>query len=540
VGKFLEIERQRLVEFKKHTSYLSDAARIEGVYKKGKSHPICLPRRHAEENLFSEIRVEAQAYFSEFEIKWHDGQAGMPSNHLCDSQVCCVNFLFPFHDQPDALADLLCPVFPDLAKMLPIENGQYVAFEWIGAKNYLHEKIAHTGKRTRGANFTSADAAVMFECTDGRRQIVLIEWKYTEAYNSKQSLAIAKSGTDRREIYRWLFDRSDCPIDKSVLPTFDALFYEPFYQLMRQQFLAHEMERERELGAEVVSVLHIAPAHNIDFRRVTSPALEHLGETATGVWQRLVTAQDRFTSVSTEALFGNLVVKPLPEMQAWADYIRARYGWILSHDADAARLGLVGNGDTMQYPKFLEVNGKPAFVVLTYAEYVRIDEELQELVDIRALRQAKAQDTDAPAMSLAEARTQYGLDARAELASITAGVLTQDLAESLASAADQMETSVEALIQEAVRQYLATRRREQIEQEIVAYEAMHARLWQDLPGMWVAIHNGELVDHDRDKVELYRRVHQRFGKKPVLMREVKAEATEDIWLRTPSTGRLPR
>jgi hypothetical protein len=334
VGKFLEIERHRLAEFKKHTPYLSNAARIEGVYKKGKSHPICLPRSHVEENLFSGIRAAVQAYFAKFEIKWHDGQAGKPSNHLCDSQVCCVNFLFPFSDQPDALAELLRPVFLDLEKMLPIENEQYVAFEWIGAKNYLREKVSRNGKRTRCANFTSADAAVMFERTDGKRQFVLIEWKYTEAYNSKQSLAIAKSGTDRREIYRWLYDRPDCLLNKRVLPSFDALFYEPFYQLMRQQFLAHEMEKEQELRADRVSVLHIEPAHNTDFQRITSPDLVGLGETVTGVWRQLVTEQDRFTSISTEALFGCLVANPVPEMRAWADYIRARYPWVL-HDLQA-------------------------------------------------------------------------------------------------------------------------------------------------------------------------------------------------------------
>lgn len=331
MGKFLEIERQRLVEFKKHTPYLSDAARIEGVYKKGKSHPICLPRDHAEENLFPGIRETAPAYFSEFSIKWHDGHDGKPSNHLCSSQVCCVNFLFPFYDQPAALGNLLRPVFPDLARMLPIENEQYVAFEWIGQRNYLGEKISRNGKRTRGANFTSADAAVMFDRTDGTRQIVLIEWKYTEAHNGKQSLAIAKSGTDRREIYRWLYDRSDCPLDKKVLPSFDALFYEPFYQLMRQQFLTHEMENAYEMGAHRVSVLHIEPAQNTDFQRVTSPELACLGETVTGVWQQLLTEQDRFTNISTEELFGRMVANRAPEMQAWADYIGARYPWVL-HD----------------------------------------------------------------------------------------------------------------------------------------------------------------------------------------------------------------
>jgi hypothetical protein len=316
------------VEFKWHTSYLSDAARLEGVYKKGKSHPICLPRDHAEENLFPGIRELALAYFAKYAIKWHDGQASKPSNHLCSSQVCCVNFLFPFHDQPDALAKLLRPVYPDLARMLPIENGQYVAFEWIGQDNYLREKISRNGKRTRGANFTSADAAVMFERTDGKRQFVLIEWKYTEAYNSKQSLAVAKSGTDRREIYRWLYNRADCPLDKDVLPTFDALFYEPFYQLMRQQLLANEMEKERELGAHVVSVLHIEPAQNREFQRVTSSELECLGETVTGVWQRLVREQDRFTSISTETLFGELVANPMSEMRTWAEYVGARYPWV--------------------------------------------------------------------------------------------------------------------------------------------------------------------------------------------------------------------
>jgi hypothetical protein len=55
--------------------------------------------------------------------------------------------------------------------MLPIENGQYVAHEWIGQQNYLGERIARNGKRTRGANFTSADAAVMFQQQDGQRHI---------------------------------------------------------------------------------------------------------------------------------------------------------------------------------------------------------------------------------------------------------------------------------------------------------------------------------------------------------------------------------
>lgn len=161
--------------------------------------------------------------------------------------------------------------------MQPIEDGLFVAFEWIGARNYLKEKLPRHGKRTRGANFTRADAAVLFEHSDGKRQFVL---------------------------------------------------YEPFYQFMRQQFLANEMEKAHELGADIVSVLHIAPSHNRDFRRVTSPGLAHLGDTAAEIWSRLVRIPDRFISIHTETLFSCFKVSPYPELQDWWIFLLSRYPWI--------------------------------------------------------------------------------------------------------------------------------------------------------------------------------------------------------------------
>jgi hypothetical protein len=325
MGEFLESEKQRHVGLRAMSPHFSNAARAHGVYK-GKPRPFCLPVELAEENLFVDIRQVAPHYFAAHGINWHDGRDGNPSNHLCDSQVCCVNFLFPFADKPRALAGVLRTVFPDIQQMLPIEDGQYVAFEWIGNENYLGEKIRLNCTRTRGANFTSADAAVMFERTDGKRQIVLIEWKYTESYGGA-SLKISASGTDRTAIYRPLFSRDDCPLNKRLLPDFDSLFYEPFYQLMRQQFLAHEMEKAHELGADRVTVMHIAPARNRDFHTITSPALQSLGHTATDVWSKLVRPCDSFVSVSTERLFGNLAAEHLPEIHAWLQYISERYAW---------------------------------------------------------------------------------------------------------------------------------------------------------------------------------------------------------------------
>lgn len=324
--KFLESEKIIQTKFKADSKYFSDSARLDGIYKK-KHRPFCLPVKLSEQNLFPEIRESAILHFSENNIKWHDGLNGKPSNHLCDSQVCCVNFLFPFADKPEALVKVFRSVFPQIERMLPVESGKYVSFEWIGQENYLREKISRNGQRTRGANFTSADAIIMFERKDKKRQIVLIEWKYTESYSSTPYHK-SKSGTDRTKIYRHLYESEDCVINKDVLPGFDLLFYEPFYQFMRQQFLAHEMEKAREMEAEIVSVLHIAPKHNTDFRRVTSPKLKTLGESATGVWKNMIEPEDRFISVSTENLFGKLSGSKLPEMKAWVGYIHDRYQWV--------------------------------------------------------------------------------------------------------------------------------------------------------------------------------------------------------------------
>jgi hypothetical protein len=328
MGKFLASEKPYQVEFKTSSNSISEKARSkDGIYK-DHPYPFCLPRECADENLFPEIREPMLIYFACKQIKWHDGQDGNPSNHMCDSQVCCANFLFPFFNKPDALAALLRPVFPTLDHMLPIEDRLYVAFEWIGKANYLHEIKSTNRVRTRGANFTSADAAVKFQHTDGRKQIVLIEWKYTESY-STVNLEIAHSGRSRTEIYEHLFKKDDCPFDKRVLPGYSSLFYEPFYQLMRQQFLANEMEKARELEADVVSLMHISPEHNHDFKRVTSPELVTLGNSPTDVWKKLVRIPDRFSGQTSERLIGKFDVSSHPEMANWYAYITSRYHWVI-------------------------------------------------------------------------------------------------------------------------------------------------------------------------------------------------------------------
>ncbi len=326
--KFLEQQKLEQQKFKLSSPLVSDSARDDGVYAR-KPRPFCLPVSKADENLFDGIREQALCYFSDLGIKWHDGcRGGLPSNHLCDSQACCVNFLFPFVRNGKALVRLLQPIFPTIAGALPIEpTGELLTFEWIGTENYLRERVAPGARRTRGANFTSADAAVFLEHQDKERRLVLIEWKYTESY-SPTSLKLSRSGTDRTEIYSHLYRREDFPLRKELLPSFESLFYEPFYQLLRLQCLAHEMEKARELGADRVSLLHLCPAANRDFPRVTSPTLGNIGATVPEIWKRLVRKGDRFASVATEDLFGAFPVGEFDELEEWWAYVTARYAWV--------------------------------------------------------------------------------------------------------------------------------------------------------------------------------------------------------------------
>lgn len=324
MSTFLNGEKTLQENFKKNSPHISAPAKAQGMYR-GVLRDFCLPVSHSDENLFPGIRTQGINFFKQNSIAWHQGHRDKPNNHMCSSQVCCVNFLFPFAlASKECLVELLRPVYPTIKDIVSMDNLN-LTFEWIGQTNYLREKMR--GARTRGANATSADAAIRFLHSDGKVQIVLIEWKYTESYGHK-SIKVSESGTDRSDIYRNLFEDSSCPLNKSLF-SYDDLFYEPFYQLFRQQLLANEMEKSGELDADIVSVLHINPAVNKAFQKVTSPGLQKLGNEVTYVWNKLQNRTDRFCSVSTEYLFGNFPVDQFAGLEPWWEYISSRYRGIL-------------------------------------------------------------------------------------------------------------------------------------------------------------------------------------------------------------------
>jgi hypothetical protein len=316
---------------------------VAGVYK-GKEREFAIDRQRASENLWVGIRKETIAYFHERGIAWHDGleepegegSAGqqVPSNHLCCSQTCCLNFWFPFVTSPRSLEGLLRRLGYDVEGVLPMSedkllgSGEWplVSFEWIGRRNYLREgpggKPVVDSERTRGANATSADFAFRFRQRDGKVRVVLGEWKYTEKYGDR-SIRFSGHGTDRLAVYRSALEAPDSPIRLGDLPP-DCLFFDPFDQLMRLQLLAAAMEREKEMDADIVSVLHVAPGANRELMSgITSPLLRNRGADIHAVWASLVDAS-RFKGVLFERLL-NAASESAPNPH-WLDYMNLRYG----------------------------------------------------------------------------------------------------------------------------------------------------------------------------------------------------------------------
>jgi len=61
------------------------------------------------------------------------------------------------------------------------------------------------------------------------------------------------------------------------------------------------------------------------------------------------------------------------------------------------------------HPNILEHDGKKAFVILPYEEFVMIEEELEEYEDLKELRAAKAAGAGEPTLPLQDAKKELGL-----------------------------------------------------------------------------------------------------------------------------------
>ena len=312
-------QRETATRWKTSTDTLPQPARRVAPYvaKDGtagvQEYPFCLPVEFADHNLLPEVRGEALALFRELAISWHAGVRAGPSNHLLSSQVQCVNALGQMAHDPDRLGRAFAQVL-DIGEVLQVEAGRYLTFEYIGPTDFFGE--CRNGERVRGARCTSVDAAFLHRTSAGVTELVLVEWKYTEDYGQPRRPDPRKDAVRRRRYFA-AWQAPGGPIRSDVLP-FEDILDEPFYQLVRQQLLAHELEKAHVLGADVVRVVHVAPAGNDAYQAsLVRDSHRALGSTVSDVWQQLLRRPDRFTPMDSAAFLDPAVTSP--------EYV-ARYG----------------------------------------------------------------------------------------------------------------------------------------------------------------------------------------------------------------------
>ena len=324
---FLSVEKKRQLAWKLKTKTLPREAKVPGLYY-SRMFPFCLPLEHAALNLYQGIRDEALALFEREHILWHTSALpGLPSNHLCSSQVFCVNSLAPFLHQPEALAELLRPFFPDIVRMLPVEGDRFVTWEWVDPDNLLGEQPKLGTERHRGAGNTSIDAIVLYESSKGYNVLLMLEWKYSESYPSVYA-RYRSDGSDRAETYRELFYGPLTPINLAVAPRIEDFLWQPFEQLMRQQLLAAQFREVGDPGIDQVRLVHVAVSENKPLRAVTSPKFRELGRDAYAVWKSLLVDPDDFVPINTEDFFRAVPTDRFSDLEPWLLYMKNRYAFL--------------------------------------------------------------------------------------------------------------------------------------------------------------------------------------------------------------------
>lgn len=260
-------------------------------------------------NLWAGIRDDAKHYFSTNRIPWWKGTGSDPTGHLLSSQVACLNHLYFLRQRKDVATTVLKRIDPSIQEAMPVDTG-YVEFEYIGTRQYLKERAF-----TRGANCTSVDAVMLGSTADKKRVLFLLEWKYTEYY-ATEDLYIPR----RADVYDSMITSADGPFISNLDPR--SLYFEPFYQMMRQTLLAWQFEKHGELDCSRCVNVHIIPKENKDLKE-TITTLSLSGRNIHDAWQKILKTPTKYISCDPCEMLND--ARNIPDTKSWLAYLKARY-----------------------------------------------------------------------------------------------------------------------------------------------------------------------------------------------------------------------
>jgi len=321
---FYEEMKARMVDYKTN---------ILGITEKGKrrerEYDHILPSQQWPLNLWSGIQRQSIEYFSKNDIRWHRER-----DNLLSSQMLCVNIFFPLKNYPDLLAGLLKTFYPLLERVSEID------LEYIGPKNYFCEPGG------RGYNRTSADVSIKWTDNEGRDNLLLVEFKFTEQNFGGCSksenpnpercdhlelvLSAPKTECYRSEVGRPYWDMIRSPegifVGEALARTRYCPFKHEFYQLMRNQLLAHCLANDSDTKLHTVEFAVCYDERNKGIQTISRPID---GENHVfSVWKSFLKKPETFKHFTIQHLLHHIdqSVSLSTETKVWRAFLGERYG----------------------------------------------------------------------------------------------------------------------------------------------------------------------------------------------------------------------
>jgi len=115
--------------------------------------------------------------------------------------------------------------------------------------------------------------------------------------------------------------------------------------------------------------------------------------------------------------------------------------------------------------------------------------------------------------------------------------MTLNLSPHTLTALEEMAThyglDANELIDNALKIYRRRLEETKIEAEKRQFLVQHNRLKENYLGQFIAMHEGQVVDHDPDFVSLHQRIRQKYGHEAILIRRVEIEPDRPLLMRSP-------
>ncbi len=269
---------------------------------------------NSKNNLFGPVHDNILDYFKNNDIAWWNGEL---TNHTLSSQVACLNHLFPIRENKNSVLSMVRNFYPDIVDILLIPTDKYkpayIQFEAVSNVDHLNEK-----NLIRGRNCTSIDALIYGKHKDGKKILIVIEWKYVELYGNEDK-ASGERGTTRKKRYNELINNSQ----QLKTEDYNTFYYEPFYQLMRQTLWSEQMiaqSKDEIIKGDDYIHIHVIPRENKELlEKRYAPSGKNMEDT----WRFLIKDQSKYKIITPKDLFEP--ISYIEEHGNLMNYLQKRY-----------------------------------------------------------------------------------------------------------------------------------------------------------------------------------------------------------------------